>query len=239
MAQDRRAARRGAVWGVGIGALVIVAGAAFWWWGAARTGRQPGADTEVVGVQRVVRATTPSKIELPESAPPEESAPDESEGVPFPDAEGVDMTKGWDNVDMEEVRAAMPDNLYWKLSLPTEDPNVIEERAAERARWNVEYGKVLSGTGSDEEIRAYFDRQARLFGDYIEFTTYLLDHYREQIPERDIGLLELARRLNQARLEEIPRKVEEALERKRQQDEARRAWLAEEAEFRTGETSPQ
>ena len=41
----------------------------------------------------------------------------------------------------------------------------------------------------------------------------------------------LARRMHLSRLEEVPRKVEEAFARKRQQDEARAAWLADEAEF--------
>jgi hypothetical protein len=44
-------------------------------------------------------------------------------------------------------------------------------------------------------------------------------------------LLELAQRLHLARLAELPRKLVEAHERKRAQDEARAAWLADEAEF--------
>jgi hypothetical protein len=139
--------------------------------------------------------------------------------------------QAWSVVDLEEVRRKMPDNLYFELAVPTKDEAVLEARAAERARWNVEYGKVLSGTGTEEEIRAYYDQRARLSGDYVEFTTYLLDNYREVLPERDIALLELARRLHLARLEEIPRQAEEAQERKRKQDEARAAWLADEAEF--------
>jgi hypothetical protein len=137
----------------------------------------------------------------------------------------------WAAVDMEEVRKAMPDNLYWKLSVPTKDPQVLAEREAERARWNVEYGKILSGTASEDEIRAYYDNRARLSGDYIEFVTYLLDHYEGTLPERDVSMLKLALRLHRARLEEIPRKVEEALERKWEQDAAREAWLKDQATF--------
>jgi hypothetical protein len=146
-------------------------------------------------------------------------------------APGLDAGGTWDAVDMDAVRDAMPDNLYWKVAVPCEDPRVLEERDAERARWNVEYGKILSGTGTEEEIRAYYDHRARLSGDYVEFTSYLLDHYGTQLPERDVGLLQLARRLHLARLEEIPRKVEEALERKRAQDAAREAWLADQRDF--------
>jgi hypothetical protein len=37
--------------------------------------------------------------------------------------------------------------------------------------------------------------------------------------------------MHQARLEEIPRRVEEAFQRKREQDAARDAWKKEQAEF--------
>ena len=147
------------------------------------------------------------------------------------------MGAAWSQVDMEEVRKAMPDNLYWKLSSPTKDPQVIEEREEERKRWNVEYGKVLSGTGTEEEIRAYYDLRAKISGDYIEFSTYLIDHYEGILSERDIGLLKFAVRLHRARLEEIPRKIEEAFERKRKQDAARAAWLADQQIF--GERDPE
>ena len=149
------------------------------------------------------------------------------------------IAAAWANVDLEAVRRAMPDNLYFKMSAPTEDEAVQEERRKERDRWNKEFGKVLSGTGTDEEITAFYDQRARLATDYVEFTTYLLDHYRDTLTERDIGLLELARKLNAARLEEIPRKVEEAFARKRQQDEARAAWLAGEKEFGGDAAAPQ
>ena len=143
------------------------------------------------------------------------------------------MSDPWAEVDLEQVRAALPDNLYWTVAAPTTDERVLEQRAAERARWNVEYGKVLSGTASEEEIRAYFDHKARVSADYTEFTTYLLDHYGETLPERDVDLLQLARRLHHARLEEFPRKIEEAFERKRAQDAARAAWLADQKAFGT------
>lgn len=184
-----------------------------------------------------VTAPTLPKGALPPPVPPA-SAPDVPPGdVPSGDVSSRDMspeeaqeiTAAWSAVDMEEVRQAMPDNLYWKLSVPTKDPRILEEREAERARRNVEYGKILSGTGTEDEIRAYYDLRARISGDYIEFATYLLDHY--SLPERDAGLLKLALRLHRARLEEIPRKIEEAFERKRAQDAAREAWLADQATF--------
>jgi hypothetical protein len=96
---------------------------------------------------------------------------------------------------------------------------------------------VLSGTGSEAEIRAYYDDRARLSGDYVEFATYLIDHYGEVLPERDVSLLTLARRLHLARLEEIPRRMEEALQRRDEQDEARRRWLEDERAFNADDTA--
>jgi hypothetical protein len=172
-----------------------------------------------------------SRRELPPRASHEVAPADPAAGDLVAEPDSDELAAAWATVDMDELRAAMPDNLYWQLGMPTRDEQVQETRAAERERWNVEYGKVLSGTASEEEIRAYYDQRARLSGDYVEFTSYLLDHYRDQLPERDVGLLELARRLHLARLEEIPRQVEVALQRKQQQDEARAKWLADEAAF--------
>jgi hypothetical protein len=190
----------------------------------------------------VRKAPARERISVPLAAPtlrgdarsdtvPPAAAPDTATGDVSSEANDEMAAVAWSAVDMEEVRKAMPDNLYWKLSVPTKDPQVLEGRAAERARWNVQYGKILSGTASEEEIRAFYDFRAQLSGDYVEFTTYLLDHYGNTLPERDAGMLELARRLNQARLAEIPRKIEDALERKRAQDAARAAWLKDQAVF--------
>jgi len=168
----------------------------------------------------------------PQLAHPEPRTPRAAEALAESGPEmGGEVDGTWETVEMDEVRAALPDNLYWKLAVPTGDARIAEERQAERDRWNVEYGKMLSGTGSEDEIRAYYDFRARLSTDYVELTTYLLDHYREDLPARDVALLELARRLHLKRLEEVPRKIEEAFERKRQQDAAREAWLADEKAF--------
>jgi hypothetical protein len=90
---------------------------------------------------------------------------------------------------------------------------------------------VLSGTGTDDEIRAYYAHRQRVSADYAAFATFVLDRFEKSLPERDVALLELARKLHLARLEEIPRRLEEAFARKRTQDAAREAWLADEAAF--------
>jgi len=137
----------------------------------------------------------------------------------------------WSRVDLDEVREALPDNLYWQMSVPTDDPDVLQRRADERARWNVEYGKVLSGSASEEEIEDYFDLRRRISQDAVSFAEYLLLNHGSDLPERDVSLLSLASRLHRARLEEMPRRMTEALERKQRQDRLREEWLADEKAF--------
>ncbi len=189
------------------------------------TGSEAGSVTAGTTATPALRGQTAS------GTPPADASSADLPAVEMPPEQVDAMGAAWANVNMDEVRTALPDNLYWKLSAPTKDPAVLEERDAERDRWNVEYGKVLSGSGTEEEIRNYYDLRARISGDYIEFASYLLDHYGDTLSERDTNLLKLAIRLHRARLEEIPRKVEDALERKRQQDAARQAWLADQAVF--------
>jgi hypothetical protein len=206
---------------LGVAALAV----AGLWWLAQPPAAGPGRPTAAAGAD----AATPAGAAAPPPAPgvPPEAAPSE------PDLEGDLLAEAWSAVDMDEVRAALPDNLYWKNGFPTSDERILRERAEEQARWNEAYGKVLSGTGSDEEIRAFYAHRERVSTDYIAFVDYLLEHYEDRLPERDVGLLQLARRLHLARLQEIPRKTQEALERKRAQDEAREAWLRSEARFRS------
>lgn len=192
---------------------------------AARSAEPEGQAPPLKVATAVPTAAAPAAAEGAAEPPAEEGMAED------PDAMQDAIAAGWASVDLEAVRAALPDNLYFELAAPTKDEAVIEARAAERRRWNDEYGKVLSGTASEEEIGVFFDRRARVSTDYVEFTTYLLDHYRDTLHERDVALLELARRMHATRLQEIPRQVEEALVRKQQQDEARAAWLAGEAEF--------
>jgi hypothetical protein len=46
-----------------------------------------------------------------------------------------------------------------------------------------------------------------------------------------VGLLELSLKMHHARLQQMPRRVTEALERKQRQDGLREAWLADEKAF--------
>lgn len=220
--------------------LVALAAAVVWTGTRGARGRagEPVAATPDVAAAPAAPAPAAEPAPPPGAADGAAAAPRAPEGPAFaPDAPAV----AWAGVDMEAVRAAMPDNLYWKLAMPTQDAAILREREETRARWDREFGKVQSNTATEEEVRAYYAHRRRLSADYVEFTTYLLDHYGDTIPERDVGLLELAREMHLARLEEIPRRVAEALERREAHEAARQAWLEDQARFEqapAGEADP-
>ena len=196
---------------------------------------------------RLGRAPEPASpaddvAQAPAPAPPAEPAAEPlapAPAAPGPPDAPSELPPGLGAVDLAEVRAALPDNLYWETAAPTQDPRVLEEREREKAFRNEQYGKILSGTGTDAEILDYYDHRMRVSTDYVAFTDYLLEHYGSDLTDQDLTLLHVARRLQLARLEEIPRRIQEARERKAVQDEARRAWLAGEKEFQGDGVAPQ
>ena len=220
-----------------LGILILgVVAAGLLLWGRTDAPRGPAASPAPVALDRSARPaeTGPSS---PPDAPALPPAPQDSpsrgeegelEGLPDP-------AVAWSKVDLEAVRAAMPNNLYWQLSMPTRDAALVREREQIRAEWNRQYGKVLSGTATEQEVRDYYAHRKRLSADSVEFATYLLDHYRDVLPERDVGLLELARELHLARLEELPRNLSDALERREAHEKARQAWLADQERFQGDE----
>jgi hypothetical protein len=153
----------------------------------------------------------------------------EPDADPFADDQASHGT--WEALDLDAVRAALPNNLYWKMAAPTKDPELLRWREEERARWNVEYGKVLSNTATDEEIDAYFAGRKRLSDDYLEFVVHVLTNYGGAIPREGVALLKLAGEMHAARLEELPRQIAEAHARREAHEAARRAWLEEQKAF--------
>ncbi|HSP97791.1 MAG TPA: hypothetical protein VL049_11170 [Candidatus Dormibacteraeota bacterium] len=225
-----------------VAAVLITALGLGVWWRASdrRRAAQPGAAPAASAAHTPHRVAESAAAPLPDARQPPAPPPAGADAAADDSGDelgGDAIAAAWANVDLDEVRRALPDNLYWQMGAPTRDKQEIERRERERDRWNDEYGKVLSGTGSEAEIRAYYDQRAKLSGDYVEFTTYLLDHYGEVLPARDVALLQLARRLHLARLEEIPRSLEQALLRKGQQDDARARWQAEERAFNAGDAA--
>lgn len=176
--------------------------------------------------ERPAGALPPRDDGQPEGGRPTDGAPGVS-GAP----EGEPLVP----VDLAALREKMPDNLYWQLGAPTEDPESLARREEEAARMNELFGKVQSGTASEEEIDRYHERRRRISEDYIAFASAVLTEHAADLSDRDRGLLELGVRMHEARLAELPRRLEEAHARRKLQAERRAAWHAASA----GHTRPQ
>ena len=127
-------------------------------------------------------------------------------------------------IDLKYVESQLPDNLYWAMDAPTEDTHLLEERKRQKDYWNKQYGKVLSNTGTKEEIRHYYNHKKQVSKDYYQLTKFMLDTYRDKLPPRDIGLMELGLRMHADRLKQYPRDEHEALARKAAYDKRKTAW---------------
>jgi len=127
-------------------------------------------------------------------------------------------------VDLQVIRAKLPDNLYWELAAPTQDPEELARRDAVSRRWNELYGKVLSADATVEQIREYYQHRRKVSEDFIAFSETVLTQYGEVLPERDRGLHELSIDMHRTRLAELPAQEQDALERREAQERRREAW---------------
>ena len=191
---------------IGLALLVVVVALVLFWRAASCS-----KDEERVSIAPGVEAppSTSSSATPPSlPAPDQDIDPDEEPPTTLPTDGAAPYP-----VDLEAMRASMPDNLYWVLGAPTKDPAVLRMRE-ERARSSNElYGKVLSTTATEEEIERYYSERQRVSGDYIQFAERVLAEHREELPEEHIGMYELSLRLHRARLDQIPRDKQDALTR--------------------------
>src|SRR5262245_60646905 len=127
-------------------------------------------------------------------------------------------------VDLEQLRARLPDNAYWEMGAPTEDPEKLKSRAEHARRMNELYGKILSGTGTEDEIHRYYEERRRISQDYIQFAATVLAEHGDRLPEQDRGLYQLTIQMHRDRLAAIPRDIAQAIARKREQDRKREEW---------------
>jgi hypothetical protein len=212
--------------------LLLLVGVLFRWRGPETPAARPRPPAAAPASQAVPAEDGAPVPESPPPAPQTMAARRDQPDAGPADADGDDLPHGtWEALDLEDVRKAMPDNSYWKMAAPTKDPELIEWREKERARWNVEYGKVLSNTATAEEIDAYYAERKRISDDYLEFVVYVVTNYGNAIPREGLNLLKLAGEMHAMRLEEIPRQMAEAHARAEAHDAARRAWLEEQKTF--------
>jgi len=132
-------------------------------------------------------------------------------------------------VDLSRLREKIPDNLYWRFDAPTQDAQILQARAEEKQRWNALFGKVQSGTATDEEVQQYFAHRRQLSEDYIELAELVLAEHGAQLPEQERGMYELGIRMHSTRLGELPRQIEQARERKALQDRRREEWRSKQS----------
>ncbi len=130
-------------------------------------------------------------------------------------------------VDLDALRAELPDNLYWALGAPTDDSEILRERKQHQARVTRVWGLIQSNTASLEDIDWFYDHKEQLSRDYLQFTERVLEKYGSELPERDLGLYELSKSMHEHRLRDYPGDREDAKRRKALQDEKRRAWKTE------------
>jgi hypothetical protein len=129
-------------------------------------------------------------------------------------------------VDLDWLRARLPGNRYWSLGVPTDDIGVASERAEYARLKNELYGKILSGTGTDDDIERYFDERKSLLADYAEVARVALEEGGDQLSERDRNLFQLALKMDQDRFDALPRERDDAIARKQLQDKRRAEWNA-------------
>lgn len=111
-------------------------------------------------------------------------------------------------VDLDALRKKLPDNLYWKHGVPTDDPKELERRALEDHDWNVLLGKVQSNTASEPEIAKYYDHRRKLSHDYAELARTVVADYGQNLDPQNHGIFDMAARMNEQRLQQLP--IEEA-----------------------------
>lgn len=211
---------------------------ALWWFA------WPHAEFRLAEESPPAAAVSEGAVAPPAAQPEVAAAPPPAtpgSGVLAQPAPAPDELVPGSGIDLEAARAALPDNLYWELAAPTQDQRLLAERERERARWDETFGRLQAGDATREEIDAYFDRRQRLSSDYVRVVDYLLEKYQSELPEEHLALLHTARRLHLARLQEIPRRLQEAYDRGKAQEEARAAWREQQQELEaeeTGDVSP-
>lgn len=116
-------------------------------------------------------------------------------------------------VNLEALRARLPDNRYWALGAPTSDPAIARARAERARRDNTAFGRIQANEATPEEIRAYYAERRAISKDYLELARLVLAEQGDRLPERDRGMFELSATLHRARLQQIDRDEADALAR--------------------------
>jgi hypothetical protein len=180
---------------------------------------------------RADQAAAATGGERPANASRREERPASPSAAPV--AEEVPYIEGlvYGEIDLREAKALMPDNIYWQRGAPTKDPAELERREAERKRRNEEYGRVIAGDASEDEVRKYYDDKRRVSQDYLEFSEFMARRYRNSDNKEFVGMLELAMKMHAEKLAQLDEELERSLEHARQREKARQDWARQKEEF--------
>jgi hypothetical protein len=195
------------VW-ISVGALAI-AGILIW------VVARPARDSETNSKEPTTEGPASTAYS---SVTPARSLPSSPETSPPPPAEraGGAGAAAHYPVDLEDLRARLPDNRYWELGAPTSDPEVTRARAERAKRDNELFGRTQTGEATEEEIRTYYAERRRISEDYLRLSLVVLAEKSDQLPERDRGMFELSAKMHRDRLVQIERDLADALARRRE-----------------------
>lgn len=140
--------------------------------------------------------------------------------------------EAWAKVDFELLKAEMPDNLFWSMSMPTTDEAVLQHRAEVREGLKEVETKMMSRHATEEEIRGYYSYQQQLSEDYVIALTEIINRYGHVFPEEDYSGQTLARTLHLSKLQEMPAKLTRALEQREQFLAEKSEWMADKDAYR-------
>jgi len=197
---------------VSVGALAI---AAIVIWALAR----PDRDSETSSNKQAMHGassgvmtpmTTP---QLPGPLPTTQAGAEAAAGPQIP-TEPIDSLAHYP-VDLEDLRARLPDNRYWELGVPTKDPEVARARAERARRANELFGRTQTGEATEPEIREYYAERRRISEDYLKLAQLVLAEKGDALPERDRNLFAFSAKLHKDRLVQIERDLADALARRR------------------------
>lgn len=190
---------------IGLAFVIVLAGVVILWRGASRSD-DDGASP----------SPPPASAPAPVAGDPPPALPGSDPDAPGDEGEPPELPTDGEApypVDLDALRRRIPDNRYWTLGAPTEDPAVLRMRAERKKSDNALLGKILSTTATEQEIEEYYAERKRVSEDYMNFAAQVLADHRDELPERDVGLYELTIRLHRGRLDQIPRDKTAALER--------------------------
>ncbi|MEM6558143.1 MAG: hypothetical protein AAF605_00020 [Myxococcota bacterium] len=206
--------------------LLLVLVVALGWWLRRNESQRDAADRAVLATENAASARVRPEAAPTTRAPRPGETPDTGGFAPLigPDSWPGGGDSGAHPVDLDALRQELPDNRYWVSGAPTDDPELIAARKRDTESVKRMRGLIVSGGASEQEIESYFDERRRLSKDYIQISERILERYGATLPDPELGMHQLSISMHRKRLAGLPRKREQAHERRVLQETRRREW---------------